>query len=66
MIYLNHDEGAGKAMHYAFSFTFGRVLRDLQSMGVDKEYMDPLLDKIMETGGDRGIFGTDRGGCDGP
>ena len=62
MIFLNYDEGAGKAMHYAFSFTFGRVLRDLQSMGVDEEYMDPLPDKIMETGGDRGIFGTDRGG----
>jgi hypothetical protein len=62
MIYLNHDQGAGKALHYAFSFTFGRVLNDLQSMGIDEECMDPLLDKIMETGGDRGIFGTDRGG----
>ena len=62
MIHMNYESREGRRVSYSVAFTFGRVLNDLQGMNIDEEYMAPLLDKIMETGGDRGIFGTDRGG----
>lgn len=61
MIHMNYESKEGRRIAYSVAFTLGRIINEIENLGIDQAFMDPLFSKVMEQLGDRGVFGTDRG-----
>lgn len=58
MIELNCSSKMKRAV-YATCFQIGKIIQEMEALGVDEEYSAPVHDQIMKHLGEMGVFGRE-------